>query len=122
MLTLSGLGQTDDSGSDDSGYSYDPTDVSDCASDEMYVANVGCVPDPSGSGTSKPSWWEAPLTDITKGLTQGLFQDKGGSRGSSGRGGGKATVAAQPEAWYTTPTGMVGIGAGVLALVLLLRK
>jgi hypothetical protein len=103
MLTLSGLGQTDEDGQADleamaAGY-YQATAAAQAESERA------------------PSWWEAPLTDITKGITQGLFErDKAPTRAPGAR------MPAKEEAWYTTPTGMVGIGAGILALVLLLRK
>lgn len=113
MLTLSGLGASNSS--------------DDCAPDEIYDVNEGCIwagfaseeyLREEAAKKSEPSWWEAPLTDITKGITQGLFQDRGGAGG----GGARPALPKAPDPWYATTTGMVGIGAGVVALVLLLRK
>lgn len=106
MIMLSGLGQTDD----------EPTPSSDPST--WYNSYT---PPEEAAEEEKDPWYK----DVGKGLVDAsLDWLKREAKGDGGKTPARAPRPPAPpaEAWYSTPTGMVGIGVGVIALVVLLRK
>ena len=75
----------------------------------------------SGQGSGGGFDWGGLLSNITVGVVKGLTDDTPAGPPMPGQPGYIAPPPPAP-AWYATPTGMIGIGVGALALIMLLRK
>jgi hypothetical protein len=73
-----------------------------------------CIPNAAGS----TPWWQSLVTGFTQGAVTGLVQ-KPPVPGMPLP--GQFPMPA-PQPWYTTSTGMIGIGIGVIALFFLMKK
>ena len=106
-------------------FTYHPdSNTCDCAYGTTYnPSRDTCEGTPTGGGGSGSSSgginWGSLLTSVTTGLVKGLTDDTP----AGGPPPGYTPPPPPPApAWYMTPTGMIGIGAGALVLFLMLRK
>jgi hypothetical protein len=63
-------------------------------------------------------WWQPLIAGVTQGAVSSIV----GSGTKPAAPPLPAFTAPPATPWYTTPTGMIGIGVGALALIMLLRK
>jgi hypothetical protein len=99
-------------------FGFQSTDYAPCVN--FYVAGMAGeykAQATGGSSSGGSSLLTSLLTNITAGVVKGFTDD-------TPAGGPPPGYIPPPPApaWYMTPTGMIGLGAGALVLFLMLRK
>jgi hypothetical protein len=110
-------------------FAYHPgSNTCDCPYGTTYNPNRDtCEGTPTGMPTSGQGSgggfdWGGLLTSVTTGLVRGLVDDAPTGPPGPGQPGYIPPPPPPAPAWYTTPTGMIGLGMGALVLFMVLRK
>ena len=122
MLMMTGLGAGGDNcDPNTSWYQSDPNMAyyGSCIPFNALPGSSTTGPAPTTQTTSATPWWGTLVTGLTQGVVQGIV---GGPDGSGTPTPTPPMPPPKPAPWYTTPTGMIGIGIGAVALFFLLKK
>lgn len=120
MITMNGLGAGGDNCDPaTSWYQSDPNMAyyGSCIPFAGLPGSSSTGPAPTTQTTAASPWWGSLLTSLTSGVVKGIVGDDGKPVPTA-----PTFPMPAPTPWYATPTGMIGIGVGAVALIFLLRK